>query len=150
MSFRVHICTPGFVVDTIAGYVRTKSYSIGDMERREVEIRGKAEEVVRTTLGWPRRVLFNWALFHARRAVRHRENLRFSRTKLFGVFRSLFRAIGHNLVLLNLLKDKQVWWGRMGGRGGVGLVEGGKGGEGVVVEGWWMDMTYAHVLCDVQ
>ena len=119
MSFHVRICTPGFVVDTIAGYVRTKSYSIGDMERREVEIRGKAEEVVRTTLGWPRRVLFNWALFHARRAVRHRENLRFSRTKLFGVFRSLFRAIGHNLVLLNLLKDKQVWGGgRMGGRGG--------------------------------
>ena len=39
--------------------------------------------------------------------MRHRENLRFARTKLFGVFRDLFRAIGDNLVDLGLLKERQ-------------------------------------------
>ena len=30
--------------------------------------------------------------------------------------------------------------GEDGREGRVGLVEGGKGGEGVVMEGWWVDM----------
>ena len=98
----------GFVIDIIAGYVRTGSYSIHSMEVREVEIRTKAEKVVANTLSWPKRTVFNWVLFHARRGVKHRENLRFDRTKLFGVFRSLFRAIGSNLVSLGLLQDRQV------------------------------------------
>ena len=40
--------------------------------------------------------------------VKHRENMRFARTKLFGVFRSLFRAIGVNMVQLGLLAERQV------------------------------------------
>jgi len=77
------------------------------MEERELEIRGKAETLVSQTLPRHKRVFFNWVLFHARRGVRHRENLRFARTKLFGVFRSLFRAIGSSLVALGLLKQRQ-------------------------------------------
>lgn len=34
--------------------------------------------------------------------------MRFSRSKLFGVFRNLFRAIGANFVKLGLLQDSQV------------------------------------------
>lgn len=90
------------------------------MEEREQSIRKQAEDVVSQTLSFPRKLLFNWVLFHARRGtamptmfnvkigVRHRENLRFARTKLFGVFRNLFRAIGANFVKLELLKDHQV------------------------------------------
>ncbi len=78
------------------------------MEERERNIRESAEKVVNSTLFLPKRVIFNWVLFHARRGVRHRENTRFSRTKLFGVFRSLFRSIGKNLTALGILKDKQV------------------------------------------
>ena len=55
-----------------------------------------------------RQVFFNWVLFHARKAVRHRENMRFSRSKLFGVYRELFRAIGNSLVALGLLEQRQV------------------------------------------
>ena len=78
------------------------------MEEREREIRVKAEEIVNSTLSLPKRVIFNWILFHARRGVRHRENTRFARTKMFGLFRSLFRSIGKNLTALGLLKEKQV------------------------------------------
>ena len=54
-------------------------------------------------------VVFNWVLFHARKSVRHRENMRFSRSKLFGIYRELFRAIGGSLVALGLLEHRQVY-----------------------------------------
>ena len=73
------------------GYVRTQSYSIGNMEQREMEIRTKAEQIVTNNLSVHRRIVFNWVLYHARKGVKHRENLRFARTKLFGVFHDLFR-----------------------------------------------------------
>ncbi|XP_064399663.1 rifampicin phosphotransferase-like isoform X2 [Halichondria panicea] len=98
---------PSFVLNIIAGYVRTKHYSISNMEEREKQIRVKAEDVVNSTLPFPKRIILNWVLFHARRGVRHRENTRFARTKLFGVFRTLFRSIGKNLTALGLLKDQQ-------------------------------------------
>ena len=58
-----------FVLDMISGYIRTQSYSIHNMEQRETEIRRKAEEKVNSSLSWPKRVLFNWVLYHARRGI---------------------------------------------------------------------------------
>eukprot|EP00118_Oscarella_pearsei_P005272 m.24046 g.24046 ORF g.24046 m.24046 type:complete len:980 (+) comp28565_c0_seq3:186-3125(+) len=98
---------PSFILDTLCGYVRTGSYSIVAMEKREMEIKKKAEEFVSATLPFHKRILFNWVLSHARRAVKHRENLRFARTKLWGILRSLFRAIGENLKKLGLIDDRQ-------------------------------------------
>ena len=46
----------GFVVDMVAGYVKTHSYSITDMEGREREIRGKAEQTVLNKLSIHKRV----------------------------------------------------------------------------------------------
>eukprot|EP01137_Pigoraptor_chileana_P023651 Opistho-2@90297 len=98
---------PGFVIDSIAGYVKTKSYSIKDMEEREKKIKEKAEEELNSKLNVAQKVVFQWVLFHARRGVRHRENMRFARTKLWGIFRDLFRAIGNNLVRMNQLENRQ-------------------------------------------
>jgi pyruvate,water dikinase len=42
-------------------------------------------------------------LSEARKAVRNRENLRFDRTKIFGVVRHLFRAMGEKLKLMGQL-----------------------------------------------
>lgn len=91
-----------------SGYVRTGSYSIRAMGEREGTIRGKAEATVANSMHLLKRWIFNKILYHARRGVKHRENLRFARTRLFGVFRDLFRAIGSNLVRLGLLKTRQV------------------------------------------
>ncbi len=96
---------PSFVLHALIGYVRMKNYSIRDMETREQEIRSRAEERVRNSLRGFRRVLFFWVLKHARRAVGMRENLRFDRTKIFGVIRHLFRGMGQNLVSLGHLDD---------------------------------------------
>ena len=62
----VYTCA-GFVYEMISGYVRSKAYSISDMEEREVGIRTAAEKVVKETLPIHQRLIFNWVLFHARR-----------------------------------------------------------------------------------
>jgi len=96
---------PSFVVYTIANYIKMKSYDIAGMERREAEIRDTAEAKVRAAVTGPRRILYFWILKHARRAVKNRENLRFLRTKIFGIARHLFRGIGHRFHELGLLED---------------------------------------------
>ena len=40
--------------------------------------------------------------------VKHRENLRFARTKIWGVIRNLFRGVGLNLYKLGIIKEKEV------------------------------------------
>ena len=40
--------------------------------------------------------------------IKHRENLRFARTKIWGIVRNLFRAVGTNLHKLGIIKTEQV------------------------------------------
>ncbi|KAG0348411.1 hypothetical protein BG004_005252 [Podila humilis] len=96
---------PAFVVDAIAGYVRTKAYDVEDLDKREQQIRAAAEALVRQKLKGTQLTLFMWLLKNTRRVVKHRENLRFARSKAFGVFRRLFRGMGHQLVILGALED---------------------------------------------
>ena len=98
---------PSFAIEAVASYVRMKSYSVAAMEAREAEIRSAAERVVAGRLSGPfgslRRTLFGFVLKNTRQAVRDRENLRFDRTKTFGIVRHLFRGFGKNLVDLGAL-----------------------------------------------
>jgi pyruvate,water dikinase len=98
---------PSFVVHSLVSYIRMGSFQTEDMEVREREIRQKAEAIVNQNLGgWKRRV-YNFVLREARRAVKNRENLRFARTKSFGLTRHLFRAMGAQLVSAKLLLDER-------------------------------------------
>ncbi|MBI2711239.1 MAG: phosphoenolpyruvate synthase [Bdellovibrio sp.] len=94
---------PSFALSAISSYVRMKSYSISSMEEREKEIKKKAEDTVRTKLSGVRLWAYMWILKQARKAVKNRENLRFARTKIFGVARHLFRGMGHALTELGHL-----------------------------------------------
>lgn len=98
---------PSFVVQAVASYVRMKAYSIAEMEEREKAIRAGAEKTVKGKLGGPRRLVFFWVLGQARKAVRNRENLRFARTKIFGIARHMFRAMGAHLAKLRVLERQE-------------------------------------------
>ncbi len=98
---------PSFAIEAIASYVRTKSYDLAEMQRREQKIKSEAEKKVFFTLkGW-RKVVYRYVLKNARRAIRDRENMRFARTKIFGIVRHLFRAVGAHFVKLGILNDKK-------------------------------------------
>ncbi|KAG0212455.1 hypothetical protein BGX33_003635 [Mortierella sp. NVP41] len=98
---------PAFVIDAIAGYVRTKAYEVEDLDKREQMIRAAAEALVHQKLKGTQLKLFLWLLRNTRRVVKHRENLRFARSKVFGVMRRIFRGMGHQLVALGALDAEQ-------------------------------------------
>ncbi len=63
--------------------------------RREDGIRMQAEILVRRSLRSPlRRILFSFVLRNARQAITARENMRFSRSRVYGIARKLFRRVG--------------------------------------------------------
>ncbi|KAG9063750.1 hypothetical protein KI688_003862 [Linnemannia hyalina] len=94
---------PDFVIDAIAGYIRTKAYEVDDLDKREQAIRAAAEALVHQKLKGTQLKLFLWLLRNTRRVVKHRENLRFARSKVFGVMRRIFRGMGNRLVALGAL-----------------------------------------------
>lgn len=98
---------PTFAINAITSYVRMKAYSIEEMEKREKAIRSRAEEIVNQKLSGIRKKLYFWVTKQARKAIHYRENLRFARTKIFGVIRHLFRAVGDHLVRLKMLDQEQ-------------------------------------------
>ncbi|KAG0266047.1 hypothetical protein BG011_003485 [Mortierella polycephala] len=102
---------PAFVIDAIAGYVRTKAYETEDLDKREQQIRAAAEALVHQKLKGTQLMIFLWLLKNTRRVVKHRENLRFARSKVFGVMRRIFRGMGSQLVKLNALEtEKDVFY----------------------------------------
>lgn len=94
---------PSFAINSLQSYVKSKSYSIEKMEERERSIRSKAEAELRKTLSGFKLRIYGWVLNQTRKAVKNRENLRFGRTKVFGIARNLFRGIGVNLHRMNLI-----------------------------------------------
>ncbi|WP_374075067.1 phosphoenolpyruvate synthase [Bdellovibrio bacteriovorus] len=98
---------PTFALGAIQSYVRMKSYDIEEMEKRELEIRHKAEALINQKLSGFKLWFYFKILNQARKAVRNRENLRFARTKIFGIARHLFRGIGHQLTRLGQMEQEE-------------------------------------------
>ncbi|MFB0519893.1 MAG: PEP/pyruvate-binding domain-containing protein [Desulfatiglandales bacterium] len=95
---------PTPLVASIRSYLPRQELRVEAAQRRELSIRQRAEEHVRLRLrGWrpsflaPRYLLFRWVLGRARSHVRYRENMRFARTRVFGIVRDLFNAVGKKL-----------------------------------------------------
>ncbi len=79
--------------------------SIESMEHKELKVRRDAESHVKNHLKNPlKRLLFWWVMRNARKAIANRENMRFARTRLFGIFRRLFRRMAILFVEKGLLE----------------------------------------------
>ncbi len=88
---------PSFVVHTLRAYVAGGQLDPDAAWQRERAVRETAERIVDTKLRGPRRWVFRFVLSRTRRRVRDRENLRFERTRVFGVVRRIFLALGAEL-----------------------------------------------------
>lgn len=97
---------PSFAFSVIKNYLKQPLEKLQESEHSS-EIRDNAEKVVYENIPFPKRLIFNWVLKHARSAVKRREDLRFDRTKIFGIARRIFRGIGHNLFLLKKLDEEK-------------------------------------------
>ncbi|MCP4203949.1 MAG: phosphoenolpyruvate synthase [bacterium] len=105
---------PQFLYQMLANYLRMDNLADLDPRtstERESRIRREAEERAFSALGgfplgWLRRRLFRRALGNARLGVKNRENMRFARTRIYGLFRELLRALGETLAREELLAER--------------------------------------------
>lgn len=88
---------PSFMFTCIKNYIRAGITDISAFEARERALRDAAETTLHQSLrGW-KKIIYLWSLRQARKTLRHRENTRFSRTRIYGVIRMLFRELGVRL-----------------------------------------------------
>jgi pyruvate,water dikinase len=96
---------PTPLVQMIAGAVKNPAEMTGGSP-----IRALAEARV-LSLPFFKRILFHWILQDARRYVRNRENLRFARSRLFGLLRGIFNSLGNQWSNANILeKPKDIYY----------------------------------------
>jgi phosphohistidine swiveling domain-containing protein len=92
---------PSLLIRMIAGAVKNPI----EMTTKPL-VRAQAEARV-SNLPFAKRILIRWILKHARRYVRNRENLRFARSRLFGLLRGIFNSLGSQWTSVNVLSRAQ-------------------------------------------
>lgn len=68
-------------------------------------LRVTAEKKVHAQLSGVKKLVYFWVLKNARLAVKNRENTRFARTRIYGIARTIFQAIGEDLQKQGALKN---------------------------------------------
>jgi pyruvate,water dikinase len=89
----------------IKNYMQSGQTDLSAFKRNEKRLRGEAERKIDQHLNGYKKRIYLWVLKHARNSVKNRENLRFARTRVFGLSRKMFRGIGEDLYRKNLLES---------------------------------------------
>jgi rifampicin phosphotransferase len=94
---------PSFLFVCLKNYLRAGTTDLDAYERRKTTLRREAETRAQDALKGFRRIIFFHWLRLARKAIRNRENTRFARTRVYGVARSMFQAMGDDLAAHSIL-----------------------------------------------
>ena len=92
---------PSLLQFIINSYVKQGIIDLEKETAREQEIRTNAEKIVKEKIKNP---FFGFILKNARLRVKNRENLRFERTRLFGLVREIFLEFGKNFAYDNIIE----------------------------------------------
>ena len=96
---------PAALIELIKNYYQL-GISQETMEAQEQKTRTEAEEILRRHLRNPFKYLtFRFVLRNARLAIANRENMRFARSRLYGIVRRLFRRMGELFEKKGLLQS---------------------------------------------
>lgn len=106
---------PQFLYTVIRNYLslnRPEAFDPALADAHEQRIRREAERRAEAALGRGlrgrlRRPVFRWVLANARLGVKNRENMRFARTKIYGLLRKMIRSLGGHLAREGVLKDRE-------------------------------------------
>ena len=96
---------PEALIELIKNYYHL-GLTVKSFEEKEQRVRKEAEAVVQDHLKNPfKRLAFRFVLNKTRKAIANRENMRFARTRLFGIIRRLFQRIAILFVEKGLLES---------------------------------------------
>jgi phosphohistidine swiveling domain-containing protein len=90
---------PEFLMTYVRNYLDAsdETLDVARQEVREQALRAEAEQRAFSKLSFFQRPVFRFVLRCARLGVKNRENMRFARTRIFGLVREVVRAMGHRL-----------------------------------------------------
>ncbi len=100
---------PSFLITIIKNYLKKENLDLEKLNKKELEKRKNTEKIIHKKLRYKpfKKLFFRWALKNARKSVKYRENLRLCRTKVFGIVREAFRAIGKYFSEQNIIDKKE-------------------------------------------
>ncbi|MCA9167840.1 MAG: hypothetical protein KDB23_09240 [Planctomycetales bacterium] len=106
---------PQRIYQLIRSYLQTKNPAIWNADKireRELAVRHQAETQAFAALRsrrrwWFRRRVFQWVLSNARQGIVNRENMRFARTRVYGILRSMLRAMGQTFTEHGVLQSRE-------------------------------------------
>ncbi len=98
---------PEFLLQMLRNYLNMPSIDLHAMEAKEQAVRAKAEADADAKLSFGHRFWFRRIVRWARKHVKNRENLRFARTRMFGLMRRVFLATGEDFVREGALKARE-------------------------------------------
>ncbi|MDD0852842.1 phosphoenolpyruvate synthase [Halobacteriovorax sp. GB3] len=95
---------PGLFFTFLKNIINSGQTDLEEFEQREKAIRVKAEELLQNNIQGYKEKIYRWSLKHARKAVMNRENTRFCRTRVYGIVRRMFFAMGEDFTRRNVIK----------------------------------------------
>ena len=98
---------PGLFFVFLKNLINCGQTDLHEYEKREKEIRANAEALLEKNISGLRKIVYKWSLKHARKAVMNRENTRFCRTRIYGVVRAMFYAIGEDFAKSNIIDRRE-------------------------------------------
>ena len=102
---------PTYLFLCLKNYLRAGTTDLRTLEEREKALRASAEKKVFSHLKGLRKMIYAWSLRNARKAVRNRENTRFARTRIYGVARTQFQAMGEDFARRGALESpRDIFW----------------------------------------
>ena len=93
-----------YLFSCLKNYLRSDTVDLEEYEAREKALREGAEAKVNEHLSGWRKWVYRWSLKNARLAIRNRENTRFARTRIYGVARTMFQAMGEDLAARGVIE----------------------------------------------
>lgn len=100
-----------FMFIAIRNFIKSGTTDAAIFESNHQNLRIKAESLIQKELRGLKKWIYHWVLRHARKAVRNRENTRFARTRIYGVVRHLFQAMGKDLFNRGILcVDRDIFY----------------------------------------
>ena len=97
---------PGLFFVFLKNLINCGQVDLHEYEKREKDIRVNAEALLEKNITGVKKIIYLWSLKHARKAVMNRENTRFCRTRIYGVVRGMFYAIGEDFTKSNIIDKK--------------------------------------------
>lgn len=103
---------PTFVIRMIRNYVGRPDIDVEAMADRERQVRAQAEAVMEAAVpAGPAAWTYRYVLRQARLRVKERENLRFARTRVFGLAREIFNALGLRFAEAGVIDEQRdIYW----------------------------------------